>query len=101
MRTYTDVPVTITVDGYDMTAATNLHVTFRQGGTVVDIADADVGSATSVTLVIPQTMTAKFRDGAPVSVQINFIGADGRRRASEIATLTAEDNLLRRIIHGQ
>ena len=102
MRTYTDVPVTITVDGYDMTAATNIHVTFKQGSRLVDVNDVTVGSATSLSLVLTQQQTAMFRAGTDIiEVQLNFIDANGRRKGSEIAALSADDNLLRRILHAE
>lgn len=101
MRRFCDVPVTITVTGYDCTAMTDIHVTFRQGDTVVDVSDVEVGSSTSLSLTLTQAETRQFVAGAGCNVQLNYIDANGLRKASDIANLGVDDNLLRRILNHE
>lgn len=98
MRRYCDVPVTITVTGYDCTAMSDIHVTFRQGDTMVDVTNVTVGSSSSLSLVLTQQETQRFVDGMGCFVQLNYIDTNGLRKASDIVTLGVDDNLLRRIL---
>lgn len=102
MRQYTDAPLTIHVDGASLSGAEEVHVTFRQGGVCFDLTgdELDVLGGTDISLVLPQAKTALLRDDAPVLVQLNFIAADGMRKASDEISLPVGTNLLRRILHG-
>lgn len=100
MTTYTDLPITIRVTGYDMTAADNIHVTFRQGAVVVVVTDITVDSATQITLVLTQWQTGRFKGDKPIEVNINFFDANGLRKASKTATIGVDSNLLERIINN-
>ena len=96
MKQYTDAPITFTIDGVDMTAISNPHVTFRQGETVVDVTELNITGASAFSLVLTQSQTALFREG-DVSIQLNYF--DGNQRcASEITKVSAERNILKRVI---
>ena len=99
MREYTDVPLTIHVDGADLMQADELHLTFRQGPVVVDLTgdDLTVLGESDLTAVLHQEQTASFSATSSVSVQINVI-VGGIRKASEIETIPVGSNLLRRLI---
>lgn len=98
MRRFCDVPVTITVTGYDCTAMQEIHITFRQGDMEIDITDVTVGSSSSLSLILTQEQTEKFKYGADVFAQLNYIDANGLRKASDIVKIGVYDNLLRRIL---
>lgn len=102
MRQYTDAPLTIHVDGASISGAQEVHVTFKQGGVCFDLTgdDLEILLGTDISLVLPQAKTALLRDDAPVFVQLNFISADGLRKASDEASIPVGTNLLRRILHG-
>lgn len=101
MTTYTDLPITIRVTGYDMTAADNIHVTFRQGAVVVVVTEVTVDSSTQISLTLDQWQTGRFKGDKPIEVNLNFFDADGLRKASKTATIAVNSNLLERIInHG-
>ena len=96
MKQYTDAPITFTIDGVDMTAISNPHVTFRQGETVVDVTELNITGASAFSLVLTQAQTALFREG-DVSIQLNYF--DGNQRcASEITKVSAERNILKRVL---
>lgn len=98
MKQYTDVPITITVNGVDLTTISQPHLTFSQGyNTVVDITDITIISATACSVVLTQAQTGLFKLG-DIQCQLNFFDGTGKRKASEIATIAAESNLLRRIL---
>lgn len=97
MKQYTDAPITFTVEGVDMTQVTQPHVTFRQGDTVVDVTDLNILDAGNFALSLTQAETSRFRTGA-VKIQLNFFDSNGKRCASEIATVDAELNILKRVI---
>lgn len=100
MTTYTDLPITIRVTGYDMTAADNIHVTFKQGGTSVVVTDVAVDSTTQISLTLTQCQTGRFKGDKPIEVNLNFFDADGLRKASKTATIAVNSNLLERIINN-
>lgn len=97
MKQYTDAPITFTVEGVDMTQVTQPHVTFRQGDTVVDATDLNILDAGNFALSLTQAETSRFRVGA-VKIQLNFFNSNGKRCASDIATVDAELNILKRVI---
>jgi len=97
MKQYTDAPITFTVEGVDMTQITQPHVTFRQGDTVVDVTDLNILDAGNFALSLTQAETSRFRVGA-VKIQLNFFDGNGKRCASDIATVDAELNILKRVI---
>ena len=99
MIEYTDVPLTVHVNGADLRQATEIHLTFRQGPVVVDCTGTDltVLGESDLTAVLHQEQTARFSATSSVSVQINVL-AGGLRKASKIETIPVGSNLLRRLI---
>lgn len=100
MRVYTDVTFTVRVTGYDLTALRDIHATFAQNNTVIDVSDPIVGSSSMMTFVLTQEQTRCFKVG-DCKVMLNYIKPNGLRGASKNEiTLTVEDNLLKRILYG-
>lgn len=99
MRQYTDVPLTVHVEGTDLTQASELHLTFRQGTVELDLTgdDLTVLGTHDLTAVLRQEQTARLSANSAVSVQINAI-VGGIRKASDVATVPVGSNLLRRLI---
>lgn len=97
MKQYTDAPITFTVTGVNMTQVTEPHVTFRQGMVVVDVTDLTILDASNFTLSLTQEETARFREG-DVEIQLNFFDSNGDRQASDISTVPAERNILKRVL---
>lgn len=102
MRQYTDAPFTIHVRGASLSGAQEVHVTFKQYDVCVDCTgdDIEILGDSDISLVLPQSKTALFHDGAPVWVQLNFIAADGMRKTTGEVRLGVGVNLLRRILYG-
>lgn len=102
MRQYTDAPLIIHVHGASLTGAQEVHVTFKQYDVCVDVTgdDLEILGDSDISLVLPQSKTALFHDGAPLWVQLNFIAADGMRKTSGEVQFPVGVNLLRRILHG-
>lgn len=97
MKQYTDAPITFTIDGVDMTSISQPHITFRQGETVVDVTELHIFDASNFSLVLTQAQTALFREG-DVSIQLNYFDGSGQRHASEVAKVSAERNILKRVL---
>jgi hypothetical protein len=92
--------LTIEIDGASLADASEIHVTLSQGrDRVVDITDAELIGDSSLSLTLTQAQTAKFSDSAPVQIQVNFI-VGVLRKATSIATIPVESNLLRRMLNG-
>lgn len=47
---------------------------------------------------LTQEQTGMFRHGNPISVQVNWINALGRRFATEIKEVRSEENLIKEVI---
>ncbi len=97
MKQYTDAPITFSVTGVNMTQITQPHVTFRQGDTVVDKTDLTILDASNFSLSLSQAETARFIAGG-VEIQLNFFDGNGDRQASDIAVVSAERNILRKVL---
>ncbi len=99
MRQYTDVPLTVHVEGTDLQQASELHLTFRQGTVELDLTgyDLTVLGAHDLTAFLRQEQTARLSADSAVSVQINAM-VGGIRKASDVATVPVGSNLLRRLI---
>lgn len=100
MTTFTDVDITIHLKGIDnIGQAEDLHVTFRQGTTEVDVSGDRVSvlGPQDISLSLSQRETGRFVPDAAVKVQLNFFLV-GKRRASRKKTIDVADNLLRRIL---
>lgn len=97
MYRYTDVPLTLTINGADLTGAQDIHVTFAQGVyKTLDITDAVLVGTNTLTLTLTQKQSGAF-DGQ-VECQVNWIDANGKRKATDKAVIPVWDNLLRHAI---
>lgn len=99
MTQYADEALTIKVNGYDVSEADGIHITFSQPSALVsplDITDVEI-SGNSVVVALSQIQTGKFNPDLPLQIQANFF-ANGKRTASDIAKIPVKSNLLRRII---
>jgi len=94
---YADEPFTITVNGINLESLAHIHITFRQGATVVDVVDPPVLDESHLTITLTQKQTGMFRNGA-VSIQGNFFDVNGDRKPSGEQTITMKRNLLDRVI---
>ena len=72
MTQWTDADFTLTVEGADLTAATDIHVTISQGNYVVDLTNA-------------------------AEMQVNFLVA-GKRKATDIVQVNVYRDLLKKVI---
>ena len=97
MKQYTDAPITFTVTGVNMQQITEPHVTFMQGDTVIDVTELTILDASNFTLKLTQEQTALFMIG-DVEIQLNFFDGNGDRQASDISTVSAERNILKRLL---
>lgn len=101
MTQYTDVIITFTVHGVDMTTVSNPHVTFEQKfGAIVDVTDINIISPEAFSVTLTQAQTAKFSVG-DISVQMNFFDSQGLRHPTDIKTIEVGSNLLRRILDNE
>ena len=97
MTQYTDVLISFTVTGVDMTTISEPHITFEQGNTLVDVTDIDIIDASTFAVRLSQAQTGRFKDGA-IKLQLNYFNALGKRKASKPAEISAQSNLLKRIL---
>ena len=98
MIRYTTPTITLTIE--DALVSGDVFVTFEQGRNRLTIEDAEVtlgNSDSTITLTLTQEQTAMFKTGFPISVQVNWIDG-GVRTATDIATISALDNLLDEVI---
>ena len=98
MRQYTDVRLTFTVEGLDLTTIEQPHMTFLQEfGKVFDTENVEIISEDTGSVLITQEQTALLKPGE-VKVQLNFFNEYGLREASDEGAIIVESNLLRRIL---
>ena len=97
MTQYTDVLISFTVTGVDMTTIREPHITFEQGNTLVDVTDIDIIDASTFVVRLDQAQTGRFRAGA-IKLQMNYFNALGKRKASKTAEIPVGSNLLKRIL---
>ena len=101
MIQWTDAPLTAHVDGVDLTAVTDIHLTFVQNEIEIDYTTETgltVLGANDLSLTIDQERTGGLRAGIPVLAQLNFINANNKRRATTQTKIPVGSNLLRRLI---
>lgn len=101
MIQWTDAPLTVHVDDVDLTAVSDIHLTFTQNEIELDYTTENgltVLGAHDLSLTIDQERTGGLRAGIPVLVQLNFINANNKRRATTQTKIPVGSNLLRRII---
>lgn len=97
MRRFTDKPLTIMVDGFDLSTVTNIHVTMRQPGIVVDITDVTVLENT-ICVHLTQEQTGKFSANHPLKIMVNYY-VNNERGAFDEFEIEVKDNLLDKVLH--
>ena len=87
------------LDSIDLNTFEEIHVTFSQGGTVVDIDSPSILSENTICVELTQEQTAKFTSRQPVNVMVNLVAAEGKRFANkDPIQMMVVDNLLKRVI---
>ena len=106
MIRYTTPTISLTVEGVDISSA-DIYATLEQGnieltksGTdlVVTTDTHDSITDTIITMTLTQTESALFAFNKSVSVQVNWIFANGSRDATEIKIVPVMRNLLDEVI---
>lgn len=105
MRQYTTPTLSIKVKGVDLTAADSVWVTLANTArTNVITKDeptlAVSGSDTNISVTLTQEETRRFSPRAKVDIQVNWMTGDVRC-ATDIASVTAFENLLKEIIEPE
>lgn len=76
-----------------------IHVTFAQGGTVVDIDSPNILSENTLSVGLTQEQTAKFSGRQPIGVMVNLIDYSGHRFANKDPIyVKVVENLLKLVI---
>lgn len=99
IRKFTTPTHTLTVKGTDLTEA-DVYVTYEQGDikqTYTDVTCTLSGSDTVITVEMTQEETSKFKVGAYVEVQVNWV-KNGKRDATDIKSIKVDGNLLDEVI---
>lgn len=102
MIRYTTPTITLTVEGVDLTSA-DVYVSMEQGSLkFVKSGDAITKTYndpdTTITVTLTQEESAKFVEKQAVSVQINWIEADGKRSATQVKGISVARNLLDEVL---
>ena len=106
MINYTTPTITLTVEGVDI-SANDIYVSLEQGKIELTKSGSDLivttdthGQVTDtvITFTLTQEESATFNFGKSVSVQVNYISAQGVRDATEIKTIGVMRNLLDEVI---
>lgn len=106
MINYTTPTITLTVEGVDI-SANDIYVSLEQGRIELTKSGSDLivttdthGQVTDtvITFTLTQEESATFNFGKSVSVQVNYISAQGVRDATEIKTIGVMRNLLDEVI---
>lgn len=94
MIRYTTPTLTLTVDR-DLTDC-ETYITLRQGSREITLesANTECGSTTIILVALTQEQTAAFKANRPVSIQVNWINADGIRKATRQRQIMLGENLL-------
>lgn len=91
---FTDIWLEITVTGEDMSDAEKIHVTLKQGATVIDTTGA-VLDGNVITARFPPVLSGRLKNGE-AELAMNWIDRDGDRRKVDCGNVTVEDNILKR-----
>ena len=106
MIKYTTPTITLTIEGVDLSAQ-DVYVTLQQGNLELTKSGSDLTidtetvqqiTNTDISFTLTQEESALFKFNASVSVQVNWISAQGVRAATEIKKLNVMDNLLDEVI---
>ena len=102
MINYTTPTISLTVEGIDLTGQ-DIYVSLEQvraeltkKGDSLTVSYSE--GNTNITFVLSQEESAMFKFDKPVEVQVNWIGANTVRMATEIATIPVMRNLLAEVI---
>lgn len=101
MIRYTTPTIEIRVKGVDLTGGYRIWVSLQQGYEVqtIEVESPTLdGSDTLIECELTQRQTAKLSPRKPVTMQVNWIDADGRRNATVQATDDVLDNLLAKVV---
>lgn len=98
---FTDSDITIDITDGNLNELTGIHVTFKQGGIVVDVTDIVIENEHRLIVPLSQVQTGKFKDYLPIAIQINYFNAFGKRRKSNIVEAEVGTNLLERIVNNE
>ena len=106
MIKYTTPTISLTIEGIDISSQ-NVYVTLEQGsieltktGSDLTITTETVESVanTEISFELTQEESALFKFNASVSVQVNWISAQGVRGATEIKKISVLQNLLDKVV---
>lgn len=91
--------ITLTVpDTINLTEATTVYATIKQGKTVVTkVSDEMELSEHAAIIYLTQEESLRFADGE-AEVQLNWIFEDGRRNATKVKKLAFDRQLLGRVL---
>lgn len=101
MKRYTTPTMALIINKPELTDAAALFVTFKQGSNVLTIDDnititpTDTGVQLEVELT--QLQTSGFNPGN-AQIQVNWLETDGKRGATEVASVSITDNLLNSVL---
>jgi len=101
MRRYTTPTLELVVQGIDLTGY-EVYVTLCQQGDEIttQVAPEDMAhgeDGTTITVDYTQEQTASLEEGR-AKVQVNWLDGEGRRNATNIATVRVDGNLLGRTV---
>lgn len=106
MINYTTPTISLTVEGYDITAH-DVYVSLEQGATelvktgaalTMTAVTVQQQTDTNITFMLTQEESAAFNYNRAVSVQVNWITSGGVRSATEIKVIPVMRNLLDEVI---
>lgn len=90
--------LTFSEQGLDLTQATGVFVTFKQGDKYITFTGESLTvAAKTISVSFNQSDSAEFYVG-DVEIQANWVMGDGQRAASEVATYQFTEQLLRQVI---
>ena len=107
MIRYTTPALEFDVEAVDLTENLDVYVSLEQGCVELEKKNADLTMTavthdnitdTHIVAVLTQEESAKFSFKSPVRIQVNYIGSDGIRGATEQKTIPVMENLLDRVI---
>lgn len=102
MRQFTTITVPLKAVGVDLTSVDDVYVTFTDPvrGIVITKDSPTIsasGSDTIVTVTLSQAETGQFLPNSRVDIEINWMDS-GVRGATDIASVTCFENLLKEVI---
>lgn len=103
MRQYTSPLQTLFIKGYQLEDTDRVFVTYsdKLRKKVVTVTDCTVTAeedGTRIDVQLTQEDTGKFCTHEPISVQVNWITSSGKRKATAVANIRCEENLIKEVI---